>query len=300
MRFLERYCALVDEPAAFLAAAARPLPVVVWANPLQGDVAATAARILERCPDAQPLRWMPHAWRLSAGETPGRWPEYLAGAINVQEEAALWAVPLLGARPGESVFDLCAAPGNKTAQLAVAMQDRGNLWANDRSPGRLTSLRRTLERLGVTCVATLCRDAADAPGLPGGFDRVLADVPCTCEGTTRKIDGRHGEPSPGGRAFLQQAQRRILQRGLELLRPGGTLVYATCTYAPEENECVLDSVSPEVAAIERVAPPAGLVTRPALAEWAGQRFRADMANAVRLWPHDNDTGGFFVARLRRL
>lgn len=307
MEFLQRYCALVDDGPAFLAAAERQLPAVVWANPLQGDVEVTAARLLARCPDARPLGWRPHAWRLPTGAAPGTWPEYMQGLIQVQEEAALWAAPLLDAQPGEAVFDLCAAPGNKTAQLAVSMQDTGLLWANDRSPGRLIPLRRTLERLGVTCVATLSCDAVEAPGLPGsraagsgGFDRVLADVPCTCEGTSRKLDGRRSEPAPGGRAYLQQLQVRILRRGLELLRPGGTLVYCTCTYAPEENECVLDTVPTHVAVIEPAVAPSGLRTRPGLDAWDGHRFRPDMGNALRLWPQDNDTGGFFAARLRRL
>lgn len=298
--FLERYCALLDDAEAFRAALGRPLPVVVWANPLRADPHATDARIRARCPEAVPVPWAPHTWRLPPDATPGRWPEFLLGALHIQEEAALWAAPLLGAQPGERVFDLCAAPGNKTAQLAVTMQDRGLLWAGDRSAGRIITLRRALERLGVTCAATLRMDAAEAPALPGGFDRVLADVPCSCEGTTRKPEGRQVGESAEGRAFLVREQTRILHRGLSLLRPGGTLVYATCTYAPEENEGVLDTVPPDLAAIEPIVPPPGLRVRPGLTAFEGRTFRPDTAHAARLWPQDNDTGGFFVARLRRL
>lgn len=311
---LRRYSEVCGDSAAFFDAAEAPLPVVVRANALRGggqtasgllpygDSAWIAGRILARCPEARPVHWMRDAWRLPPDATPGRWPETLLGLLHVQEEAALWAAPLLGARPGERVLDLCAAPGNKTAQLALDMEDRGCLWAIDRSAGRLPGLRRTLERLGVTCAAVACADAATftPPADALLFDRVLCDVPCTCEGTTRKPDGRRALPGEGSREFLQGIQRRILARGLSLLRPGGTLVYATCTYAPEENEAVLDSVPPEVATIERVDPPPGLVTRPGLTDWEGTRFRSDVIHAHRLWPQDNDTGGFFVARLRRL
>lgn len=303
---LERYAELCGDAAAFAEACARPLPKVVWANPLRGDPAETGAALLRRCPDARPVPWHPAAWRIPPGATPGHWPEFWEGRLHVQEEAALWAVPLLDLAPGQSVLDACAAPGNKTAQIAAALGDVGNLWAADRSPGRVAVMRRTLERLGVTCAAALCADLTAPPGvrngLPDGpaFDRALADVPCSCEGTSRKLDGRREAVSEGERAFLAGIQRRILRRVLARVRPGGVVVYATCTYAPEENEAVLDAALGELACVEPCAPPPGLTVRPGVTAFAGRSFRADVANALRLWPQDNDTGGFFVARLRRL
>jgi 16S rRNA C967 or C1407 C5-methylase (RsmB/RsmF family) len=301
---LERYAALLtrEDAAAFLEAAIRPLPTVVWANPLRVDPERVAVEVRARCPAAVPLTWRPHAWRLPPDAQPGRWPEYLLGWLHVQEEAALWAADLVGAAPGERVLDLCAAPGNKTVQLALALEDRGCLWAVDRSAGRLISLRRTLERLGVTCATVLCEDAASMVLPEAGFDRVLADVPCTAEGTTRKAPGkgRRVEVTVGERQQAAVLQTRILRRALVALRPGGTLVYATCTYAPEENEAVLDGIPPGVAVIEPVTPPAGLRARPGLTAFEGRTYRPDVVHARRLWPQDNDTGGFFVARLRRL
>ena len=326
---LSRYYDLCGDVEAFCAAAARPLPKVVWANPLRGDPTETDRRILTRCPEAVPVPWLPHAWRLPPETMPGQWLEHVLGLVHVQEEAALWAVPLLGAMPGETVLDACAAPGNKTAQLAIAMGDRGNLWAVDRSPGRVSVLRRTLERLGVTCAVAICADltlavprlapigerAEGASGAsvgrqPGGvpihgpvgplFDRVLLDVPCSCEGTSRKRDGRSEAPSDGERAFQVSIQRKIVARALARTRPGGTLIYSTCTYAPEENEGVLDATLGELAVIEPITAPPGLVTRPGIPAWGGRTYRPDVVHALRLWPQDNDTGGFFVARLRRL
>ena len=298
--FLERYAPLVDDLPAFQAACRRALPRVVWANPLRADPAETAARIRARCPEAVPVAWRPHTFRLPPETQVGAWLEHLLGHVYVQEEAALWAGDLLEAKPGERVLDLCAAPGGKAAQAAVAMDDRGTLVANERKRGRLPSLRRTFDRLGVTCAAVTQHDALRFVAEPGSFDAVMADVPCSCEGTSRKMT--HGREDPGGRyrASIIQVQKAILRKAVKLCRPGGRVVYATCTYAPEENEAVLSAVSPDDTHIEAVTPPVGLRTAPGLGEWEGRAFRPDAVHAHRIWPHHNDTGGFFVARLRRL
>lgn len=298
---LRRYAPIVDDVDAFLAAAARPLDRVVWSNPLHGPVERIDARIRALCPEATPVPWRPHTWRLPPDSRPGRWPLHTIGGIYGQEEAALWAGDLLGARPGETVVDLCAAPGGKAAQIAVAMGDRGRLFANERAGGRVPALRRTLDRLGITCAMVTRFDGVHFPDLEGGADRVLADVPCTCEGTTRKAaGGRKAAPGLDHRHSITQVQKALLRAAVRIARPGATIVYATCTYAPEENEAVLDALDPSQAVIEPIDPPAGLRVAPGLPEWEGAYFRPDVVHAARIWPHHNDTGGFFVARLRRL
>ncbi len=299
---LRRYGPLVDDAGAFFACAQRPLPRVVIANPLKTTLAEAEARVRARCPEAEPVAWRPGAWRLPPEVLPGRWSEFITGMLHAQEEATIWPGELVGAQPGETVLDLCAAPGGKTALMAWGMGDRGTLVANDREFGRLAGLRRTLDRLGVTCAAVTHLDAARFPlADPPVFDRVLADVPCTCEGTTRKQKGGRKAPTRDAyRRSIVHVQKAILRRAIQLVKPGGVVVYATCTYAPEENEAVLDALDPSQAVIEPLTPPPGLRVAPGLTAWGGQYFRPDVAHAVRLWPHHNDTGGFFVARLRRL
>lgn len=297
---LHRYRDIVDDFDAFIEVADQPLERVIWANTARTTLEAAAEVIARRCPEAKPLSWRPGAWRLPAEARPGKWPEYLMGWLHGQEEAALWAVDVLDPQPGERVLDLCAAPGNKTAQIALAMQGQGLLVANERRYGRLSAMRRTLDRLGFTAVVVSHSDGLSFPELPGGYDRVLVDVPCSCEGTSRKVDGRRHQGASTHREWIAGVQRGLLRRALKLVRPGGVVVYATCTYAPEENEGVLDGIDPSQATIEAVRPPAGLITAPGILDWGRDHYRPDVRNGLRMWPHHNDTGGFFVARLRRL
>ncbi|MEE2788268.1 MAG: RsmB/NOP family class I SAM-dependent RNA methyltransferase [Myxococcota bacterium] len=296
---LGRYCELLEDPKTFLECAQTPLARTIWANPLKGQIERTALKIEAIGVDARPLSWRPGAWRLPPDVKPGHWLLFVTGEIHVQEEAAMLAGGLLGAKPGERILDLCASPGGKTAQLAVSMTNRGTLIANERARKRLSPLRRNLERLGVTCAAVSQFDGARFPILEQPFDRILVDAPCTCEGTSRKQPGRIDRVDERFRASIIQVQKALLRRATALCKSGGTILYATCTYAPEENEGVLSAISPDVARIEPVVMPDGVRTAPGIPSWQGVRFRSDVRHAHRVWPHFNDTGGFFFAQLRK-
>jgi 16S rRNA C967 or C1407 C5-methylase (RsmB/RsmF family) len=247
-------------------------------------------------PDAAPIGWRRDAWRLPADTPVGSTTPYRLGWVHAQEEAALWAVDGLSLKPGMRVLDLCAAPGNKSAQIAVGLGDRGLIVANERKNSRIVSLRANLDRLGVTCAAVVRSDGvrfrAETP-----FDAALVDAPCTCEGTMRRrLSGRGRDEVLAFRASISQTQVALLRNALRHVRPGGIVVYSTCTFAPEENEAVLDRIeSADVIPF----PSTGIRTVPGVAHWNGVEFREDVRNARRVWPHHNDTGGFFVARLRK-
>ena len=298
---LERYRPLIDDWDAFAAALARPLPSTLWTNTLRTTPQLLRDWLARDGFDATPLPWYPGAFRLPPAARPGKSLAYVTGHYHVQEDVSLVPVALLDPRPGERILDACAAPGNKTVQAAVRMNDRGTLIANEKNRHRIGVVRRNLERLGITCAAVLVADAANLPRDAGTFDRVLADVPCSCEGTSRKNPEvlRRLRRPPGSRRGGQLA---ILRKAVQLTRPGGRVVYSTCTYAPEENEGVVGALLAEAEPGSLRLLPAridGLRSAPGVVEWNGECWDASLERAMRIWPHHNDSGGFFVAVIEK-
>ncbi len=297
---LRRYQPIVDDWEAFVDALHRPLPVCAWTNTLRLTPAQLAVELEAEGLRPVPLRWRSDAFRLAPEAEPGNCLAYVLGHFHVQEEVSLLPVLLLDPQPGERVLDLCAAPGGKTAQIAVRMENRGTVVANDRHPLRLRQLSGTIERLGLLNVSTTLHDGATFPLESGPFDRVLVDVPCSCEGNYRKdptvADGFAGSPE------LCAQQQALLHRAVALCRPGGRIVYATCTFAPEENEQVVDAVLRDWGDRLRVVPVRveGFRVAEGITEWNGRRYHPSLQHALRVWPHLNDTGGFFVVVLERI
>lgn len=219
----------------------------------------------------------------------------------VQEEAAMIPVLLLDLKPGERVLDLCAAPGNKTAQLSVALGDTGTVVANDSSLARLGVLQGSIDRLGLTNVVTTVHDARSFPVPPEGYDAVLADVPCSCEGTSRKNPEVLFRNTETERSYLTTVQKGILRRAIECAKPGGMVVYSTCTYAPEENEAVIHEILQDTQLDVELVPInlPGFKFSSGLSSWQGQSFDSSISRCARVWPHENNTGGFFIALLKK-
>ncbi len=164
-------------------------------------------------------------------------PLHHAGAYYMQEPSAMSAVTLLSPQPGERVLDLCAAPGGKSTQIAAALGRTGLLWANEYIPARARILAQNLERCGVRRAAVSCGDTVRlAEALPGFFDAVLADVPCSGEGMFRKEPEALTHWSEDHIRLCTQRSEEILNNAAVCVRPGGRLVISTCTFAPEENE----------------------------------------------------------------
>ncbi|MEF8830423.1 MAG: RsmB/NOP family class I SAM-dependent RNA methyltransferase [Halobacteriales archaeon] len=307
MDVLERYEPLVEDYDAFRSACRRPLPNVVRVNGTKAaregeSTAAAVARVRDALAaegvETTPADWNERLLRVETDRPGNTWP-YVLGWIHGQEEVSAVPPVVLDPRPGEVVWDAAAAPGSKTTQIADRMDDRGLVVANDSNLDRLSALRSNAERLGLTNVAVTNRDARNYSLDPleiDAFDRALVDAPCSGEGTIRKnpdaLDG-------WTREYLDDAaaiQKGILRRAVQATKPGGTVVYATCTFAPEENEAVVDhALAAEDCRV--VDYEVGLETSPGVAEWQGERFDESVRRAKRIYPHQNDTGGFFVAKL---
>ena len=225
---------LGPEAPAFLDSFRRPAQRAVRANPLKLDPAALPG--LLGIP-ADPVPWCPEAWFLPEGARVGDTLAHAAGLCYVQEPSALAVGEALDLRPGQRVLDLAAAPGGKATLAAGRLGDRGVVVANEVQRSRVQALADNLDRWGsprtVLAGDTVARLAA---ALPGVFDRVLLDAPCSGEGLFRRNPAAAAQWRPGHVPGSAERQRGLLADAARLVRPGGLLVYSTCTFAPEENE----------------------------------------------------------------
>ena len=280
--FLNRMEAqLGPEFPAFLASLERPRAVALRFNPLKG-----AAPKLPCVGD--PVPWEPMGYYYDPQARPGLHVYHEAGVYYLQEASAMAPVALLDPKPGEWVCDLCAAPGGKTTQIAGRMGGSGLLLCNEVNPKRAKILARNVERMGIAnALVTNEHPAALASRLAGQFDRVLIDAPCSGEGMFRKEEAAVTDWSPETVSMCARRQWEILCTGADLVRPGGRLVYSTCTFAPEENE---ETVSRFLESHPDFVPEA--VDAPL--------FAVSGDGMYRMWPHKLLGEGHFAAVLRRL
>ncbi|RME37283.1 MAG: RsmB/NOP family class I SAM-dependent RNA methyltransferase, partial [Thermoflexia bacterium] len=248
----------------------------------------------------RPVPWCPEGFVVTDPEArPGTHPYHEAGLYYLQDPSAMAAGVLLNPQPGEWVLDLCAAPGGKTTHLAARMENRGVLVANEIHPRRVLALAKNLDRLGVTCALVL----NESPGRlaarwEGLFDRVLVDAPCSGEGMFMRDPDAIRYWSPKAVEGCARRQRAILESAAALVRPGGYLLYATCTFAPEENEGVMGQflrAHPEFDVVDVASHPAFDAGHP---EWVAEG-EPQLTRAVRLWPHRGPGHGHFYALLSR-
>ncbi len=298
MSVLDRYRPIIDDFAAFKRAIEQPLPYVVRTNTIKTTPERVMAVFDDRNVSYTQLSWNENLLQLET-DSPGNTLPWFLGWVHGQEAVSALPARILDPTPGDRVLDAAAAPGSKATQLAALMNDTGRLVANDRNLGRLAALRSNAERLGVTNMAVTNRDAREFE--PAGFafdqfDRVLVDVPCSGEGTIRKDPTALDDWSQDHVDGIAAVQKGILRQAVQLTAPGGRIVYSTCTFAPEENEAVLDHVLAREP-VELVAQSLPLTHTGGVTEWQDTTYDPAVQRAARIYPHHNDTGGFFIATL---
>ena len=271
---------LGEEYPAFLASLERPRAVALRFNPLKGE--------MPRLPFvADPVPWEPMGYYYDPESRPGLHPYHEAGVYYLQEASAMAPVALLDPQPGELVCDLCAAPGGKTTQIAGRLAGEGFLLCNEWSPKRAKILSRNIERLGIAnALVTNEHPEKLARRYAGLFDRVLVDAPCSGEGMFRKEEAAVTDWSEETVEMCVRRQAEILHSAAELVRPGGRLVYSTCTFAPAENEETVTRFLREHPEFHPVA---------TQAPW----FTPGPEGSYRLWPHKLLGEGHFAAVLEK-
>ena len=272
---------LGEEYPAFLDSLDRPRAVALRFNPLKGEQ--------PQLPFAgDPVPWEPRGYYYDPQSRPGLHPYHESGVYYLQEASAMAPVALLDPQPGEKICDLCAAPGGKTTQIAGRMLGEGFLLCNEINPKRAKILSRNIERLGVAnALVTNEHPQRLADRLAGFFDRVLIDAPCSGEGMFRKEEAAVTDWSQETVEMCARRQAEILHSGATMVRPGGRLVYSTCTFAPEEDELAVEQflkTHPEFI-LEGVETP-----------W----FESKVPGMYRMWPHKLLGEGHFAAVMRKM
>ncbi|MBU3924154.1 MAG: RsmB/NOP family class I SAM-dependent RNA methyltransferase [Nanoarchaeota archaeon] len=241
--------------------------------------------------------------KLEPGEL-GKTKEHLLGYYYVQEISSMLPMLVLKPEAGDLVLDLCASPGSKTTQAAAMMENGGTIIANELSLGRVGILNANLERCGVmnTIVTrkegvAFCNVMMKKSALR--FDKILVDAPCSGEGTLRKSPKTFLMWNPNMIKKIASVQRKLVEAAIGLLKVGGVMVYSTCTLAPEENEMIVDFLVRNFnVEVEEISLP--LKVREGICSWDDKVLSDECKKCLRLYPQDNDTDGFFVARIRKL
>ncbi len=201
-------------------------------------VSGLAARAAERAGfSLSPVPWVKEGFYYESQDRPGRHPYHEAGLYYIQEPSAMAVVELLDPEPGDLVLDLCGAPGGKSSHIASRLEGRGFLLANEIHPARAKILSQNIERMGVkNCVVCNEESGRLVPHFTEFFDKIVVDAPCSGEGMFRKDQGAREEWSQEHVRMCAARQGEILDHAAAMLKPGGRMVYSTCTFAPEENE----------------------------------------------------------------
>jgi len=247
------------------------------------------------------LTFYPEAFSVEGKYSLGNHITHNLGLIYVQEIASMIPVILLDPQPGEAVLDLCAAPGSKTTQIAQAMANQGLLVANEVSRKRMRGLIHNVKRCGLMNEVLISMSGQKAHRIFSDyFDRILIDAPCSAEGTIRRSKAVLYHWGVKNIQRMSRIQIGLVMSGFRALRPGGTMVYSTCTIAPEENEMVISYLLGKFPDAELL--PVGLDNlkmRPGIIRWQGATFDPRVEHCVRILPQDNDTAPFFVAKLTK-
>lgn len=277
-KFLERMQEMLGEEFdAFLESYGQERFYALRVNPLKMNTSkdVSGEKVLSGIFSLTPVSWEPNGYYYAKEDMPGRHPYHEAGVYYIQEPSAMAVVPLLEVKPGERVLDLCAAPGGKSTQIAGYLAGEGLLVSNEIHPVRAKTLSENIERMGVRNVCVTNESPLRlAERFCSWFDKILVDAPCSGEGMFRKNEAACQEWSPENVELCARRQDEILNCAARMLRPGGRMVYSTCTFSVEENEGSID-------------------------RFLQRHPEFSLIHSLRLWPHKIRGEGHFAAVLQK-
>lgn len=293
-----------DERTAVRSRLTLTLPPAIRLNPAKRSFGTIGDLACRYGWDPVPVSFCAEGYRLpDAATTPGSTPEHAAGAFYIQDSASMLPISLIdpGAFDGKPLFlDMAASPGGKTTHLVSASADLGLILANDSGPGRIPALRKVLKTYGaVNQLITNFSGEQLGAWFSERFDVILLDAPCSMQSLV-SIDSHPMRPiSEREEAELARRQEKLLTSALMALKPGGQVVYSTCTLSPLEDECVVDNVLKRFGTMVDVVDVSARLPIPApgITRFDGHALDPRTARTVRLWPNRYETAGFFAALL---
>jgi len=255
----------------------------------------------------QPFKDFPEIMIIESSLKPGelgKTREHLLGYYYVQEISSMLPIMALKPKAGDFILDLCASPGSKTTQAAAMMENDGTIIANEVSMGRIGILSSNLERCGVMNTiktrkdgVALCEKILKKSKFR--FDKILVDAPCSGEGTLRKSPKTFEIWNPNMIKKIASVQKQLAIAALKILKVDGEMIYSTCTLAPEEDEMIVNYLIEKFdIEVEQLNLP--LKFRCGVCEWEGKNLSPEVKKCLRLYPQDNDTDGFFVAKIKKI
>ena len=228
----------------------------------------------------------------------GNTEEHVLGYIYVQEASSMLPPIALDPKPGETILDMCASPGSKSSQIAAMMKNEGILVCNDYKGLRAKPLVINLQRIGATNIVISLMDGQRIKGTE--FDKILVDAPCSGTGTIRTSLKTFRLWNENVVKRIAITQRQLIETGFNLLRPGGVMVYSTCTLEPEEDEAVVSHLLNKYPNAKTLPLDIPIKRGEVVTEFEGKKFHEGVQNALRIWPQDNNTEGFFVCKIQKL
>ncbi len=303
LAFQERFQSLLGkEYSLFLESLKQPPVHFVRVNTTKIDLEQGVQRLKHLGINPAPLPWFPAGFRVSGkSDILPFTKEYSLGYYYIQEGASMLPPVILNPNTNHTILDLCAAPGSKTTQLAQMMKNQGTIIANDRSFRRITSLGHNIQLCGIINTIVLCEDGRHlSTRVSIKFDRVLVDAPCTASGHLRSKPPQFDAPDSQRLLGIQALQKSLITSGFRFLKPGGLMVYSTCSLHPEENEAIIHHLLTHVKDVSIIPPQIpNLNYHRGLTEWNDSEYHTVIQNCLRIYPHENDTDGFFIALIRK-
>jgi len=289
-KFLERYSKLTDIDK-FTEASLKPMRKSIRVNTLK----TTIKEIKSRFKNLEQVPWCKEGFFINQ-KAVGNTLEHYLGYIYLQGAASMIPPTILKPKPHDQVLDMCASPGSKTTQMAAMMENKGTIVANDNKIARLKPLTLNLQRCGIT---NTILTVMEGRWFKQKFDKILVDAPCSGIGTIRKSYKTIQMWNPNTIKKFSGVQRQLIKTAFNNLNDGGTMIYSTCTLEPDEDEAVIDFLLKEFdnAKVEKFS--IEMKRGKVVDEFEGVSYDSDVKKCLKVWPQDNDTEGFFVAKIKK-